>query len=123
MAGFRSFEEIEAWQEGRILVKEIYAISNCGSLSKDFALRDQLRRGSLSIISNIAEGFERGGTPEFIRFLNIAKGSAGEVRAQLYVAWDLGYLEEDNFKRLSNSVVRVSRMLSRLISYLRESIH
>lgn len=122
MASFRSFEEIEAWQEGRALVKEIYVISNDGPLSKDFALRDQLRRASLSIISNIAEGFERGGTAEFIRFLNIAKGSAGEVRAQLYVARDLNYLDEEDFKRLSITVVRVSRMLSRLIGYLRETV-
>ncbi len=123
MEGFWAFEEIEAWQEGRMLVREIYAISNGGPLSKDFVLRDRLRQASLSVIANIAERFERGGAAEFIRFLNIAKGSAGEIRAQLYAAWDLNYLEEANFKRLSNSVVRVSRMLSRLISYLRESVH
>ena len=77
MTTFQSFEEIEAWQKSRELNREIYAFSKEGPFSKDFGLRDQIRRASVSIMSNIAEGFERGGTGEFVQFLSIAKGSAG----------------------------------------------
>ena len=92
MASFKSFEDIEAWQKGRELVKEVYGVSARGEFSKEFGLKDQIRRASISIISNIAEGFERGGDREFIQFLSIAKGSVGEVKAQLYVALDQGYV-------------------------------
>jgi four helix bundle protein len=80
MATFQSFEEIEAWQKARGFTREIYAVSNKGAFSKDFGLRDQIRRASVSIMSNIAEGFERGGTREFIQFLSMVKGSSGGVK-------------------------------------------
>jgi four helix bundle protein len=79
------FEDIEAWNKARELAKEIYAVSNEGPFARDFGLLDQTRRAAVSVMSNIAEGFERGGDVEFRRFLSIAKGSAGEVKAQLYV--------------------------------------
>ncbi|HZH31299.1 MAG TPA: four helix bundle protein [Pyrinomonadaceae bacterium] len=121
MATFQSFEEIEAWRKARELTRRVYTATNGGSFSKDFGLRDQIRRASVSIMSNIAEGCERSGTGEFVQFLAIAKGSAGEVRAQLYVAVDQGYLEQDVFEELLSTAAQISRMLSGLMSYLRKS--
>ena len=86
MATFKRVEDIEVWQRARVLTREIYRISNLGSFSKDFGLRDQIRRASVSIMSNIAEGFERSGSGEFAQFLSMAKGSSGEVRTQLYIS-------------------------------------
>lgn len=94
MATFRQFEDILAWQKARELVARLYQVSRAGEFSRDFALREQMRRASLSIPSNIAEGFERGGRKEFILFLGHAKGSCGEVRSQLYHALDLAYSDE-----------------------------
>ena len=86
MATVSRFEELGAWQKARELVDRVYRMTASGELARDFALRDQIRRAVLSIPSNIAEGFERGGRAEFLQFLSIAKGSAGEVRTQLYLA-------------------------------------
>jgi four helix bundle protein len=121
MGTIRTFEEIEAWQKARELVREIYRISNHGPFSRDFGLRDQIRRASVSIMSNIAEGFERDGTGEFIQYLSMVKGSLGEVKSQLYVAFDLGYLDEQMSHRLSESVSVTGRMVAGLIKYLRQS--
>ena len=95
MAAFKTFEEINAWQNARVLVKDVYAMTRCGDFSKDYGLRDQIQRAAVSICSNIAEGFERRGNKEFINFLWIAKGSAAEVCSQLYHARDLGYITEE----------------------------
>jgi four helix bundle protein len=97
------FEDREAWRQVRVLCGEIYRVSAKGPFAKDFGLRDQIREASVSIMSNIAEGFERSGTGEFIQFLAIAKGSAGEMRSQLYIAFDQGYLDREDFVRLSSS--------------------
>ena len=121
MATFQSFEEIEAWQKARELVHEVYRISNDGLFSKDFGLCNQIRRASVSIMSNIAEGFERSGTNEFVQFLAIAKGPVGEVRSQLYIASDQGYIDKDTFDKLVSLATEVSRMISGLMSYLRKS--
>lgn len=118
MATFKTFEDIEAWQLSRQLTRSIYEITRQGVFARDFGLKDQIRKASVSIMSNTAEGFERNGTKEFIQFLATAKGSAGEVRAQLYVALDQGYVEQSVFDDLSGSIIKVSRMLSGLISYL-----
>lgn len=121
MAKINSFEDIQAWQKARELNKEIYKVSNNGSFNKDFGLRDQIRRASISILSNIAEGFERNGSKEFKQFLSIAKGSAGEVRAQLYVALDLEYITKPEFEKLNGLVLDTSKMMSGFINYLRDS--
>ena len=89
-----SFEDLLVWQKGLKIVKQVYLITRDGKLSRDFGLRDQLRGAALSIPSNIAEGFERASRKEYLNFLNIAKGSAGEVRSLLRVAVEIGYLEE-----------------------------
>lgn len=121
MATFKNFEEIEAWQKARELTQEIYKLTNHGLFSKDFGLRDQIRRASVSIMSNIAEGFERSGTGEFTQFLSIAKGSSGEVKAQLYIALDQGYLKREEFDRLFALVVETGRLIGGLMNYLRSS--
>ena len=121
MSRFDSFEDMEVWQKARELTRDLYAISTQGRFSRDFGLREQVRRAAVSVVSNIAEGFERRGDREFARFLSVAKGSAGEVRAQLYVALDLGYLSRTEFDRLSAASVEISRMVSSLITYLRRT--
>lgn len=121
MSKFETFEDIQSWQLARELTRAIYAISNEGTFAKDFGLRDQIRRASVSILSNIAEGFERGSNKEFIQFLYIAKGSSGEVRAQLYVAFDQAYISQLTFEQLSKKTTEISRMISGLISYLNKS--
>lgn len=121
MSTFSTFEEIDAWQKARQLTKRIYQISAKGPFSRDFGLRDQVRRASVSIMSNIAEGYERGGTKEFLQFLSVAKGSVGEVRSHLYVALDQGYITEDVFQGLWVEAGEISKMLSGLMSYLRRS--
>jgi four helix bundle protein len=118
MASIVRFEEIGAWEKSRELTRQIYAITNGGKLSRDYGLRDQIRRASASIMSNIAEGFERGSNKEFVQFLFIAKGSAGEVRAQLYIALDQGYIDPPQFESLTKLTVEICRMISGLITYL-----
>ena len=115
------FEDIEAWQSARELVRAVYACSRISPMSKDFALRDQMRRAAVSVMSNIAEGFEHGSRAEFIQFLSIAKGSAGEVEAQLYVALDQGYISEDDFERMSSVAVVTKKRIAGLINYLKKS--
>jgi len=121
MATFRSFEEIDAWQKARVLVSELYSVTDRAPFSKDFGLKDQIRRASISVLSNIAEGFERDGRKEFIQFLSVAKGSAGEVKAQLYVAMDQGYLTQSEFDKVAALVNETGRMIGGLIGYLKQS--
>ena len=123
MAKFNSFEEIISWQKARELNSDIYSITNDKeSFSRDFGLRDQIRRSSISISSNIAEGFERETTKEFIRFLYIAKASAGEFRSQLYLAFDLKYITNNEFEKLKLKVNEVSKLISGLIKYLNSTL-
>ena len=121
MAKIEKFEDIEAWQKVRELTKNVYAVSSHGPFVKDFGLRDQMRRAAVSIMSNIAEGFERGGNKEFTQFLAQAKGSCGEVRAQLYVVWGQQYVDKATFDRLTDLALQISKMLAGLIKYLRGS--
>ncbi len=121
MSSFQSFEEIESWQKARELTRKVYAVSNQGAFTKDFGLRDQIRRASVSIMSNIAEGFERDGNREFLQFLAVAKGSSGEVRAQLYVALDQNYIDKNTFESLSAISIEIGRLLGGLMNYLRET--
>ncbi|NIR50346.1 four helix bundle protein [candidate division KSB1 bacterium] len=121
MATFKSFEEIEAWQKARELTREIYEITKNGAFAKDFELKRQIRRAAISIMSNVAEGFERSGTVEFIHFLSIARGSAGEVKAQLYIAKDQRYISPEDFNRLTSLASETSRMIAGLMNYLKKS--
>ncbi len=123
MATWERIEDIEAWQAARGLTKEVYRVSGEGAFARDFALRDQVRRSAVSIGSNIAEGFERGGNKEFIQFLAVAKGSAGELRSQLYTAGDVGHAAVEQIQSLLDEVDRVGRMIGGLMKYLRHSPH
>lgn len=118
MATMNSFEELAVWQKAQEFTKLIYDVTSEGRWSKDYGLCDQIRRASVSVMLNIAEGFERTGENEFGRFLSMAKGSAGEVRSQLYVALDVRYLDEASFQGLRTQIVEVSRMISGLSAYL-----
>jgi four helix bundle protein len=117
----KHFEDLEVWREARVLTGKIYQVTGTAGFAKDFGLKDQIRRAAVSVMSNVAEGFERGGNPEFIQFLYIAKGSCGEVRSQLYVARDQNYLSEPEFKDLFEAFKRLSVMLGNLIDYLKGS--
>lgn len=114
------FEEIEAWQAARTLTRQIYQLSNQGAFARDFGLRDQMRRAAVSIMSNIAEGFESRTQALFIEFLGRAKGSAGELRAQIYVALDAEYIDASQFEQLCAQTERCSGRISRFMSYLSE---
>ena len=118
MSVFKTFEEINAWQNARVLVKDVYTLTNCGDFCKDYGLKDQIQRAAVSICSNIAEGFERRGNKELINFLWIAKGSAAEVCSQLYNARDLGYITDEQFKTMYDSSKQIGGMLFNLISSL-----
>ena len=123
MAKFSSFEEILSWQKARELNVIIYRVTNSNDLfNKDFGLKDQIRRASVSISSNIAEGFERQTTKEFIRFLYIAKASAGEIRSQLYLAFDIKYISENEFNELKLKINEVSKLISGLLKYLHSTL-
>ena len=117
----RKFEDLESWKKARQLTNAVYKATATGNFARDFGLKDQIRRASISILSNIAEGFERGGDREFLQFLAMAKGSCGEVRAQLYVAIDQGYLFRPLFERLSNDTAEIGRLISGLMKYLSKS--
>lgn len=121
MATFQRFEDIEAWQKARALTNQVYDLTNQESFHKDFSLRDQVRRAAVSIMSNIAEGYERGSTKEFLYFLSVAKGSAGEVRTQLYVALDRKYISQESFNALYETATQVSRILTGLMKYLQQT--
>jgi four helix bundle protein len=120
VATFKCFEDIAAWQKARELTRLVYVKAAHSGLSRDFKLFGQMTSAAYSIMSNIAEGFERGGNPEFLQFLWIAKGSAGELRSLSYVAMDAGYIDESSRREIHALATDVSRMLSGLITYLRE---
>ena len=121
MATIRTFEDIEAWQKARELAKDVYELTTKDSFSKDYSLKDQINRACGSIMDNIAEGFERGGNKEFINFLSYARGSAGEVRSQLYRAFDRKYITENEFETIRQNVTAISRMITSFINYLQSS--
>lgn len=118
MATVKQFEDLQVWQDARALVKDIYTASKERGFYRDIGLREQIRRAATSAMSNIAEGFERGTRKEFIQFLNIAKGSVGETRSQLYVALDQEYLNQTRFTELKEMALALSRRIATFIAYL-----
>lgn len=121
MATFRSFVEIEAWQKARELTGLVYVATRSAGFSKDFALRDQVRRASISIMASIAEGFGRSGSVEFIQFLAVAKGSACEVISHVYVALDQGYVSQEEFDRLNSLAEKTVDLIGGPMRYLQKS--
>jgi four helix bundle protein len=110
------FENLIAWQKARELTKRIYRVSRDGVFAKDFGLSNQIQRAAVSIMSNIAEGFERGGRGEFHQFLSIAKASCAELRSQLYVAVDNNYISRESFDDLMTLAEEVGRIVGGLRS-------
>jgi len=115
------FEDLRVWQAARQIAGAIYLSTGDGAFSRDYALRDQVRRAAVSISSNIAEGFSRNSSKEFVHFLFIAKGSAGEIQSQLYIALDQGYISQEAFDELYGRIDSVAKQISRLITYLKEA--
>jgi four helix bundle protein len=109
-----SFQDLIAWQKARLLTTRIYRLTSQGSFAKDFGLRDQIRRAAVSVMSNIAEGFERGRPSEFHQFLSISKGSCAELRSQLFVALDVGHLSARDFDSLMEAATEVARIVGGL---------
>ncbi len=120
MATIKQFEDLVAWRKARELTSQIYALTSGNEkLARDFGLKDQMRRAAVSVMANIAEGFERNGDGEFRQFLAIAKASCGELRSLLYVALDAGFIPPEDHKTLSDRCEEVSRIVSGLRSSLR----
>jgi len=118
MGKINRFEDIQAWHNARELNKKIYDITGNSHISKDFFLRDQIRRASVSIMSNVAEGYGRKSKKEFANFLNMAHGSAAEVQSHLYIALDLGYISQQEFDELYEKTDEVSKMIQSFMNYL-----
>jgi|ERR1043166_1395392 four helix bundle protein len=121
MARIEKFEDLLSWQKARELARMVYEALRQSRFAADFGLKDQMRRAAVSILSNISEGFERGGDKEFRQFLSQAKGSCGEVRGQLYVALDQSYISELQFEQMNSLAEEVSRLITGMITYLSKS--
>lgn len=115
------FEDIVAWQTGRNIANTIYELTRKGSIRQDCGFVDQMRRASVSVMNNIAEGYERGSNKDFIKFLFIARGSVGEVRSMFYVALDQGYIDQKVFRDLSEECKKCARMIWGLIKSLKQN--
>ena len=121
MSTFRRVEDIDAWQLARKLARDLYRVTAAGPLERDFALKNQIRRSAVSVMSNIAEGFERSGRKEFGQFLSIAKGSTGEILSQLYVARDQAFLGALEFDNLAEACRRTGRAIGGLMRHVRST--
>lgn len=121
MATIERFEDIQAWQKARALVREIYQTCSDGRLSRDFGLKDQICRAAVSSMSNIAEGFARYSDKDFAHFLDIARGSVTEVKSLLYVALDIDYIDKSKFENLYRMADETAALIGRFTSYLRSS--
>ncbi len=122
MPRIERFEEIKSWQLAKALVKTIYEFTERASFSKDYGLRDQIQRAAVSIMSNIAEGFERGSQRDFANFLYIARGSCAEVRSLLYVAFELGHIGEGELKQTLHQTEEISKAIFGFIRYLKSDM-
>jgi four helix bundle protein len=118
----KRFEEMKIWQDARSFTKFIYGLTASTQLRKDFGLKDQIQRAAVSVMSNIAEGYERDNNREFAKYLLYSKGSIGEVRSLLYVAVDLSYISDDEFQRGSATSITIAVQLANFIKYLRGRI-
>ncbi len=116
----KTFENLKVWQDSREFVKSIYKLTSSNNFAKDFGLKDQIQRAAVSIMNNIAEGFERNNNKEFILFLKYSKGSAGEVRSMLYVSFDLNYISKSDFDKCYEHVINIITQISNFIKYLKQ---
>lgn len=118
----QKFEDLKVWQDARVFVNEIYRLTSNDKFRMDFGFKDQIQRASVSIMNNIAEGFERDNNKEFIKFLIYSKGSAGEVRSLIYLAFDLKYISHEEFIKIIEHSIDIIKQISKFISYLRTNI-
>lgn len=118
MSTVNKFEDLKVWQVSRELVNSIYNFTGNNQFSKDFSLKDQIRRSSVSVMANISEGFARRSSKEFAQFLNIAHASVAEVQFHLYIALDLGYINNQDFETMYNKCFEISKMIHGLQNYL-----
>jgi four helix bundle protein len=116
----KTFEDLKVWQDSRDFVKSIYELTSSINFAKDYGLKDQIQRAAVSIMNNIAEGFERNNNKEFIVFLKYSKGSAGEIRSMLYVALDLNYITKSTFDEYYKNVIQIITQISNFIKYLKK---
>ncbi len=123
MATIQRFEDLECWQRARRLANAVYAINNKLSEARDYTLRDQVRKSAISIMANIAEGFERGGAKEFISFLSIARGSVAETKSHLYLSFDRKYIDAAELKEMLSLADEIVRQISALIGYLQKTAY
>jgi four helix bundle protein len=121
VAKIERFEDVKGWKKGRELCRLVYDVTNKAPFSRDYGLRDQIRRTAVSILSNIAEGFESQNDRTFVRYLYIAKASSGEVRAQAYVALDQDYITQEIFNQIYALSSETSRLIASFIAYLEQS--
>jgi len=112
------FEDLTIWKLSLEITKQIYGLTTKNTFSKDFNLKDQIRKAAISVSSNIAEGFEKNNNNEFIRFLKIAKGSVGEVRSQFYIALRVNYISQEEFNKINKELEGLAGQIGSLISYL-----
>ncbi|MFN8165909.1 MAG: four helix bundle protein [Bacteroidia bacterium] len=123
MATFTKLEDMQIWVKARMIAKKVYDLTNDEVFNKDFSLRNQMRSAAVSIVSNIAEGYERETHKEFIRFLYISKGSAGELKTQIIIATDCEYFSEQNSQTIIEELTELAAQISRLISYLKKQLN
>ena len=116
----KTFEDLKVWRDSREFVKSIYELTASESFKKDYGLKDQIQRAAVSIMNNIAEGFERNNNKEFVLFLKYSKGSAGEIRSMLYVALDLNYISKTTFEEYYENVIKIITQISNFIKYLKK---
>jgi four helix bundle protein len=121
MTTIKNFEDLIVWQKARELAGNVYELTRHDKFSCDFGLRDQIQRAASSAMHNIAEGFESGSDPEFVRFLKMSRRSAGEVQSQLYLALDVDYITEDERQKTHTLAVEVKRLINGMMTYLRKS--
>jgi len=121
MTTIKNFEELIAWKKARELAGYVYELTRQDKFSRDFGLRDQIQRAVSSVMHNIAEGFESGSDPEFVRFLKMARRSAGEVQSQLHLALDVGYITEEERQKAYILATEVKKLINGMMTYLRKS--
>ena len=122
MAGIKEFEEYDCWQFARELTNLVYTLTRDDLVKRDYGYVDQIRRAAVSIMNNIAEGHERGSNKDFVKFLYVARGSAGEVRNMLYVGLDQKYIDQQRFEQLKELAIRTSKACYGLIRYLSKNL-
>ncbi|MFP4092184.1 MAG: four helix bundle protein [Cyclobacteriaceae bacterium] len=120
MGKIERFEDLPIWKKAAEISLNVYRISEKGKLKNDFSMKDQIKRAAISISSNIAEGFEYGNNSDFVRYLRYAKGSAGELRSQMYIINEMELVESADYQKINEQLIEVSKQISGFMKYLRE---